>query len=51
MLDEDKTVTDAAMEVGYESVSQFTRDYNRMFGCSPKNDILKLRKQLKNTDT
>lgn len=51
MLDEDKTVTDAAMEVGYDSVSQFTRDYNRMFGCSPKNDILKLRKQLKNTDT
>lgn len=48
MLDEDKKVADAAMEVGYESVSQFTRDYSRMFGCSPKNDILQLREQLKN---
>ena len=48
MLDEDKKVADAAMEVGYESVSQFTRDYSRMFGYPPKNDILQLRKQLKN---
>jgi len=46
MLDENKKVSDAAIEVGYESVSQFTRDYSRMFGCPPKNDILQLRKQL-----
>lgn len=46
MLDEDKKVSDAAIEVGYESVSQFTRDYSRMFGCPPKNDILQLHKQL-----
>lgn len=46
MLDEDKKVADAAMEVGYESVSQFTRDYSRMFGCSPKNDMIQLRKHL-----
>ena len=47
MLDEGKKVADAAMEVGYESASQFTRDYRRMFGSSPKNDILQLRRQLK----
>lgn len=46
MLDEGKTVADAAMDVGYESISQFTRDYGRMFGNSPKNDILQLRKHL-----
>lgn len=47
MLDEDKTVADAAMDVGYESISQFTRDYGRMFGNSPKNDILQLREHLR----
>ncbi|HJC66445.1 MAG TPA: AraC family transcriptional regulator [Candidatus Enterocloster excrementigallinarum] len=47
MLDEGKKVADAAMEVGYESASQFTRDYRRMFGSSPKNDILQLGRQLK----
>lgn len=46
MLDEGRTVADAAMDVGYESISQFTRDYGRMFGNSPKNDILQLRKYL-----
>lgn len=47
MLDEDKTVADAAMEVGYESISQFTRDYGRMFGNSPKKDIAQLKKLLR----
>ena len=47
MLDENKNVTEAAMEVGYESVSQFIRDYRKMFGQSPKEDISKLRGQLK----
>ena len=28
----------AAFEVGYESVSQFTREYARMFGAPPKRD-------------
>lgn len=46
MFDENKKVADAAMEVGYESVSQFTRDYSRMFGCSPKNDMMLLRRSL-----
>lgn len=46
MLDENRNVTEASLEVGYESVSQFTRDYRRMFGMKPKEDILKLRSQL-----
>jgi glutathione S-transferase len=31
----------AALEVGYESVSQFTREYARMFGAPPKRDMLR----------
>ena len=31
MLDEGRNVTQAALEVGYESMSQFVRDYK---GCS-----------------
>ena len=43
MLDQAATVTDAAMEVGYESVSQFIRDYRRMFGRSPQKDVQEIR--------
>lgn len=43
MLDDARTVTDAALEVGYESVSQFIRDYGRMFGRSPQKDIQVIR--------
>ena len=32
------TVTDAAYQVGYESVSQFSREYSRAFGVGPKRD-------------
>lgn len=47
MLDEGRNVTQAAMEVGYESVSQFTREYRRFFGQPPKEDIMKLRRAVK----
>ncbi len=33
----------AAWQVGYESPSQFNREYARMFGAPPKRDILGLR--------
>ena len=33
----------AASEVGYQSPSQFTREYARHFGSSPKRDIARLR--------
>lgn len=46
MLDENRNVTEAAFEVGYESLSQFTREYKRMFGAAPKEDTALLKKQL-----
>lgn len=47
MLDENANVTAASLEVGYESVSQFIRDYKKMFHAPPKEDIQALRRQLK----
>lgn len=47
MLDEGKNVTEAAMEVGYERVSQFVREYRKMFDAAPKKDILTIRRYLK----
>lgn len=47
MLDENKNVTEASVEVGYESVSQFIRDYRKMFGSAPKEDILNIGQHLK----
>lgn len=47
MLDENASVTDASLEVGYESVSQFIRDYKKMFHIPPKGDIQNLRRQMK----
>lgn len=47
MLDENQNVTEVAAGVGYESVSQFIRDYRKMFGAAPKEDILNIRQHLK----
>lgn len=44
MLSECMDVTTAAMEVGYESSSQFTREYKRLFGRPPYKDIKSSRK-------
>jgi len=33
------SVTAAAFDVGYESAAQFSRDYSRKFGTSPKHDV------------
>lgn len=43
MLNEHRDVSTAAYEVGYESPSQFSREYARMFGVAPKRDITLLR--------
>ena len=43
MLDENKNVTEASLDVGYESTSQFIRDYRKMFGLPPGEDIGRLR--------
>lgn len=40
MVMEDANVTEAAYQVGYESASQFSREYSRMFGVAPKRDVM-----------
>ena len=42
-----RNVTEAALEVGYESVSQFIRDYRKMFGAAPGEDMLNFKRKLK----
>lgn len=37
------TVTTVAFDVGYESAAQFSRDYARKFGVSPKHDLPRAR--------
>lgn len=43
MLAEHMDAANAAFQVGYESPSQFSREYNRLFGAPPLRDISKLR--------
>ena len=43
MLLDGLDATSAAIEVGYESVSQFNREYSRLFGQPPMRDIRTLR--------
>jgi AraC-like DNA-binding protein len=43
MLTDGIDVTHAAYEVGYESVSQFSREYSRFFGQPPMRDVRILR--------
>jgi AraC-like DNA-binding protein len=45
MLNEHQDVSSAAFKVGYESPSQFSREYSRLFGVPPKKDISALRGQ------
>jgi len=46
MVHEGHNVSTAAMNVGYESVSQFSREFKRLFGASPAEEAGKLRAQL-----
>jgi AraC-like DNA-binding protein len=39
MFTEGKDAASAAFEVGYESASQFNREYSRFFGQPPMRDI------------
>jgi AraC-like DNA-binding protein len=43
MLAEHQDATTAAFQVGYESPSQFSREYSRLFGAPPLRDITSLR--------
>jgi AraC-like DNA-binding protein len=49
MLTENRDATTAAFQVGYESPSQFSREYGRVFGAPPLRDITNLR-QMANTE-
>lgn len=44
MLNEHLDAASAAFKVGYESPSQFSREYGRLFGVPPKRDIEELRR-------
>ncbi len=43
LLTENQDATTAAFQVGYESPSQFSREYSRLFGAPPLRDITSLR--------
>jgi AraC-like DNA-binding protein len=43
MLAENQDAASAAFQVGYESPSQFSREYSRLFGAPPLRDIATLR--------
>ena len=38
LLDGTHSVTEAAMNVGYDSPTQFSREYSRKFGHPPRDD-------------
>ncbi|SNT57647.1 AraC-type DNA-binding protein [Bacillus sp. OK838] len=43
LLSESADAADVSFRVGYESPSQFSREYSRMFGLPPKEDINRLK--------
>jgi AraC-like DNA-binding protein len=47
MLAQEMDVATAALSVGYESPSQFSREYRRQFGEPPARDIDRLRSGLR----
>lgn len=49
LLSEETDVANAAFRVGYESPSQFSREYSRLFGFPPKEDIKRLREKYDQT--
>lgn len=49
LLSETSEAADAGFRVGYESPSQFSREYARMFGLPPVSDIKRLRDSLSAT--
>lgn len=42
LLTQEVEIAQAAFEVGYESPSQFSREYSRMFGLPPKEDVKRM---------
>jgi AraC-like DNA-binding protein len=50
MLNENLDAGSAAMRVGYESASQFSREYSRLFGDPPNRDIKRMRESTRASD-
>jgi AraC-like DNA-binding protein len=46
MMTNPGSVSSAAFKVGYESVSQFTRDYTRVFGLPPARDTARIQAEV-----
>lgn len=46
MLNDHLDASSAAFQVGYESPSQFSREYSRLFGAPPRRDIEMLRQRV-----
>ncbi|KTB71008.1 AraC family transcriptional regulator [Pseudomonas syringae] len=44
MINEGLDVSSACYRVGYESPSQFSREYSRQFGCPPSTDVSRVRR-------
>lgn len=49
MLGEGLDATSAAFRVGYESPSQFSREYRRLFGESPRRDVAGLKAEFRSS--
>ncbi|MNI92893.1 Regulatory protein PchR [compost metagenome] len=45
LMSESAGAADVAFRVGYESPSQFSREYARMFGAPPITDMKRLKEQ------
>ncbi|MBM7655445.1 AraC family transcriptional regulator [Neobacillus cucumis] len=45
LLADSTDIADVAFRVGYESQSQFSREYSRMFGLPPREDINRMREK------
>jgi transcriptional regulator GlxA family with amidase domain len=43
MLNQNMDAGQTASVVGYESASQFSREYNRLFGAPPQRDVRRMR--------
>ena len=49
MLGEGLDAAEAAFRVGYESPSQFSREYRRQFGAPPRRDVAALKAEAEPT--
>jgi len=47
MLNDGADAASAGFDVGYESPSQFSRDYRRLFGAPPRRDVTELKAKLR----